>query len=102
MIRTRRAAAPAARFGLGLLLLLPCVLLQPASGFVAAPSRLAPPRPASSLRSTTTTMSAVPGDMEPGGLGSRQARRQGRFNKPKQPEGKWWLCLGCWCVGLID
>ena len=60
MIRTRRAAAPAARFGLGLLLLLPCVLLQPASGFVAAPSRLAPPRPASSLRSTTTTMSASP------------------------------------------
>jgi hypothetical protein len=44
------------------------------------------PASSSSLSSPTTVMmSAVPGDMEPGGLGSR--RRQSRFNKePKAPE----------------
>lgn len=100
MIRTRHAAP--AGLGLSLLLLLPILLLlQPTRGFVApSPSaqRLPSPLRIISTMRPTTMSSAVPGDMEPGGLGSRQARRQSRFNKAPKPEGAYvadasWLAV---------
>lgn len=82
-MRTRAAAALLVAGAAGLLaLVLP---LRPAEAFALRPSSpfSAPLR---ARQPTTRMMSAVPGDMEPGGLGSR--RRQSRFNKtPKQPEG---------------